>query len=378
MKKRTVCFLAVIALCVSMLSVSPSILGGDTVPLSSGTAAYQPTITAGPSMVSLLEGNVYEYSAYYQKLKSLEYCDETDQYAPVPARISWTVQEGAQYYTVKFSSNADLSDPIRFVTFDQEIYIEDLYMGTTYYYQIVAHYADKTVVSRIFTLQTAHLPRTVFIEGLSNTRDIGGYYTVDGNYRLRQGLVYRGGETEYVTEQGRYDFLYTYGIRTDLDLRGLSKSPFGDAVNFVSVSAPYYMGSSTGILAESYRDALITEIKTFANPANYPIYVHCALGRDRTGTICFLINALCGVGEMDLYREYELSFLSERGSSGSTPKAHVAGAFTSLFNYINTYPVADEGATLAERTEAFMKEQLGITQEEIDSIRSILLEEVTA
>ena len=377
MKKRVVSCVALLALCIAMLSASPSINYGNTQPLLSQGQPYQPTITASPETVSLLKGNALAFSADYTKLKSCAYYDGTDQYAPAPAVISWTAEAGAQYYTVKLSQNTDLSDAMYFVTFDREITVEDLYMGTVYYYQIVAHYAGKTVISRIFSFQTAYLPRTVFVEGISNTRDIGGYYTQDHTHRIRQGLVYRGGETEYVTEQGRYDFLYTYGIRTDLDLRGLSKSPFGDAVNFVSVSAPHYMGSSAGILAESYRDALITEIKTFANPANYPIYVHCALGRDRTGTICFLINALCGVGEMDLYRDYEMSFLSERGSYGSTPMDHVGYAFTSLYDYINTYPVANPDATLADRTAAFMMEQLDITQAEIDSIRLILLEEVT-
>ena len=41
------------------------------------------------------------------------------------------------------------------------------------------------------------------------------------------------------------------------------------------------------------------------------------------------------------------------------------------------YPVANPDATLADRTAAFMMEQLDITQAEIDSIRLILLEEVT-
>lgn len=376
MKKRIFGFLAVLALCGTLLSASSPIGHVRTARLSAGGEVYQPTIEAS-AKATLLAGNAYEFAAFYEKLKSEAYYDGTDQFAPVPAVISWTAEEGAQYYTVKLSQNADLSDAMHFVTFDNELAIENLFMGTDYYYQIVAHYADKVIQSRTFAMQTAYLPRTISIEGISNTRDIGGYYTVDGTHRLRQGLVYRGGETEHVTEQGRYDFLYTYGIRTDLDLRGYAKSPFGDAVNFVSVSAPYYMGSSTGILAESYRDALITEIKTFADPASYPIYVHCALGRDRTGTVCFLISALCGVGETDLYRDFEMSFLSERGSYGSTPSAHVNGAFTDLFEYINTYPVANNAdASLADRTAAFMMEQLDITQEEIDSIRSIMLEEV--
>ncbi|MBQ9761183.1 MAG: tyrosine-protein phosphatase [Clostridia bacterium] len=375
MKKKILSSALVLALCATMLSATSPIDG--IAPLSNA-GAYVPTLTSAQNgtKVALLDGNIYEYAKDYVKYKSMSYYNGTDQFAPVPVTLSWTSEAGAEYYTVKLSLFEDLSAAEYFVTFDRSLVVEELLMGKTYYYQVIAHYADKTVLSRVFSFETAYLPRTIEAEGVSNTRDFGGFYTVDGKHRVRQGLIYRGGEMTDITAAGIEKMLYTYNIKTDLDLRGNLSTPLGSAVNYVGVSAPYYVGSN-GILTESYRDALITEIRTFADPDNYPIYVHCALGRDRTGTLCFLINALCGVGEKELYMDYETSFFSVKGCYGNTPlQPMIESSFTPLYNYLNTYPTEDEDATLAERTEAFMKEYLGITQSEIDSIRSILLEEV--
>lgn len=376
MKRRLVCVITLIAVVSSVLLLC---VQGEILPRGNKQEEMLPTIFASPEngqKISLLSGNIYEFASNYEKYKANQYYDGSNQFAPNPVIISWISEEGAQHFTVKLSQRADLTDAVSYVTFDNQLVLSDLFMGTHYYYQITAHFENRTVKSKIFDFETEYVTRTVNIEGLSNTRDIGGYYTEDGKYRIRQGLVYRGGETEPVTEQGRISFLQTFGIVTDLDLRGVATSPFGDAVNHVSVSAPYYV-SGNGIINPSYKQALITEIKTFANPDNYPIYVHCSLGRDRTGTLCFLISALCGVGEKELYLDYEISWFSERGCHGGfSPQSMVGGSFTELYDYINTYPTETEAPTLADRTEAFLKNELGITQEEIDTIRSILLEEV--
>ena len=354
----------------------------ELAPVQSGQAL--PTVTASPlaEKVSLLEGGIYETAKDYEKCKSEGRYTRGDCFAPVNVEMSWTAEEGAQYYTVKLAMNKELTNAVSYVTFDTALSIPDLFMGEQYYYQIIVKYADKTVKSRIFEFQTEHLPRTIYLEGVSNTRDAGGYYTVDGQYRIRQGMVYRGGKLEGITAAAKEKALKVYGFKTDLDLRAeATASPLGDTVNFVNVSGPYYVGS-TGIDSQedsskgpwkgTYRDALLTEIRTFAKPENYPIYAHCSLGRDRTGTIIFLINALCGVGEMDLYMDYELSFFSEVGCmDGQTATNMVNNAFTSLYNYIKNYGTG----TLQENTEQFMLD-IGISQADIDSIRNILLEEV--
>jgi protein tyrosine/serine phosphatase len=41
-----------------------------------------------------------------------------------------------------------------------------------------------------------------------------------------------------------------------------------------------------------------------ADESNYPIFFHCAIGTDRTGTLAYLINGLLGVPEEDLYYDY--------------------------------------------------------------------------
>lgn len=372
MRKKLLCLSMAAVMSATILPVATS----GTLADSPAATNYQQTIFSTPSdenIVNLLDGNVYEFATNYGLYKSEEYYDGTDQYAPKPVTLSWESEEGAGYYVLNLSKNADMSKPERFVTLDTSLQLENLFMGTKYYYQVVAVFEGKTVKSRIFKFETAYLPRTIYVEGISNTRDMGGYYTADGN-RIRQGMVFRGGLADDASKESLEKFIRDHGIKTDLDLRGeISSSPFGSSVNFVNVSAPYYV-MGNGILNESYKQALITEVKTFANPDNYPIYVHCSLGRDRTGTICFLINALCGVGYMDLFLDYELSFLSVKGCLDNASPANMVGnIFGSLYSYIKGY---DEGETLAEKTAAFMRNYLGITQEEIDSIRSIMIEEV--
>ena len=292
---------------------------------------YVPTITATPSkteVVNLLKGDILEYASNYELYKSANYLPadypsgygssadtkkRPDDFAPASVTLSWESEAGAQYYTVKVSTMKDFSIAMSYVTMDTSLELFDLYAGMKYYYQITAKFADKAVKSQIFSFKTANLIRTIELEGVSNTRDIGGYYTVDGN-RIRQGLVYRGGKLEDITPAAKEKALNYYGFKTDLDLRAeKTASPLGDSVNFVNVSGPYYVtgasanalvasgsginsmqDSSKGTWSGTYRDALLKEIQTFAKPENYPIYVHCSLGRDRTGTLIFLINALCG------------------------------------------------------------------------------------
>lgn len=372
MRKKLLCLSMAAVMSAAILPVATS----GTLADSPAATNYQQTIFSTPSdenIVNLLDGNVYEFASDYELYKSENYYDGTDQYAPKPVTLSWESESGAQYYVLNLSKNADMSNPERFVTLDTSLQLENLFMGTKYYYQVIAVFADKTVKSRIFKFETAYLPRTIYVEGISNTRDMGGYYTTDGN-RIRQGMVFRGGLADDASKESLEKFIREHGIKTDLDLRKeVSKSPFGSSVNFVNVSGPYYV-EGNGILNESYKQALITEVKTFANPENYPIYVHCSLGRDRTGTICFLISALCGVDKMDLFLDYEMSFFSVKGClDGASPTYLVRDAIGSLYSYLKGY---SEGKTLAEKTAAYMRNELGITQEEIDTIRSIMIEEV--
>lgn len=373
-----------------------------TVTVKGESMSLVPTISANPSggkTVNLLSGDIFNYlnskiesedsfyENYYWDYYNSEATSQPNRFAPERVKISWKSEEGAKQYVLKVATNKDLKDAKSYVTFDKEVELKNLYANTTYYYQVVAKFEGKTVKSKIFNFKTAKMTRTVEIDGVSNTRDIGGYDTVDGKV-VKQGMIYRGAgiarvEVEgkvlsEITEQGMYDALYDLGIKTDLDLRGTSEaggitvSPLGEGVNYVLANAPYYVNDDRGINAknEDFRKGLLKELKTFANKDNYPIYVHCSMGRDRTGTCLFLIESLLGMKENDMRFDYYLSLFSEIGAKGSL--TDLDNAFKVLYIYIESvYGNGD----VKKGAEAFMLE-LGLTQDEINSIRNIMLEEV--
>lgn len=340
--------------------------------------------------VKLLSGKIYDIVANYDytKLPTEQYWtsnkNEMEEVNTMPksVEINWNCKENANSYTVKLADNNKLNNAKEYTTNEKSITVNDLYAGTTYYYQVIATTSDKIIRSKLFRFTTADLTRTIFIDGVSNTRDIGGYQTSDGK-RIRQGLVYRGGNLDNITQEGKNQFK-ALGIKTDLELRQAAKrgteSPVGSDINYITVDekgAPQYrydygidIWRTQNVDTENAKNALLNEIKTFTKKENYPIYVHCAIGRDRTGTICFLINALCGVEKNDLYKDYELSILSKVCHDGTTPDKLVNDHFYNMYEFINSF----EGNNLAEKTEAYMK-KLGISDEEIKTIRNIMIED---
>lgn len=347
---------------------------------TSGDVAYQPTIAGSPSEkveIPLLAGDIYDVCKNYQLYITKDYNqDKKDAYAPTSLTISWTCDETPKYYTLELATKEDMSDAASYVTFDNQVELKYLFMGYDYYYQICANYDNKIVKSRIFEFSTEHLARTVYVDAqVTNTRDFGGYYTEDGN-RVKQGIAYRGAKVDQITEEGKRIMLEELGIKTDLDIRGDGEytgkgSPLGESVNYISLAAPWYAyGDGNGINGDKLREGLLGEIRAFANKDNYPIYVHCSVGRDRTGTICFLINGLLGVSETDLDLDYELSFMS-RNRGDRDVREFIGTSYLNIKNYLkSTYK---QLSTWKERIEQFMLD-IGITESEIAAIRANMLE----
>ncbi len=322
------------------------------------------------SEVCLANDIVDDYFKNYEKCYAEKYFDNGDQYFMKPLTLSWSSKEPALYYTVKLSRKKDFS-AVDYATVTTETSVSvdpgELYVATTYYWQVRAEFEDRSVDSRVFRFGTADTIRAITIEGVSNTRDLGGAVTADGKH-VKQGIVYRGARLDGVTELGKQQ-AKKFGFRTDLDLRGVGEgvpNPLG-LENYIQISAPFYNGC-----LESYNwPALSSEIKVFADRANYPVFFHCSVGRDRTGSLAFLLYALLGVSEQDIYRDYEFSVLSEMGCLDKTPVSDLVNAH---MNYLVSHIKWYGKGNLQENCEQFLLET-GVTAEDIAAIREIMLED---
>ena len=293
---------------------------------------------------------------------------QKDQYYRSATILKWKCFDNSDDVTVYVGTNGSLVGAAEYTVAASNLVLNNLLPDTTYYWKVVSDDSE----SAVFTFETADTIRTLTIDGVSNTRDIGGY-DVGVDSRIKYGMVFRGGKVDGIPDASKSILLDELGVQTDLDLRGNGGvSPLGNTVNYYSYSAPYYWNSTRGINAASYRAALVNEIRVFADPSNYPIYTHCSIGRDRTGTLIMLISGLCGVSKSDIFLDYEISFLSAIGTSGNnlTTEVMVGNNFSVLYDQVQNY--APSG-TFADACEAFMLD-LGITQSEIDTIRATLIE----
>ncbi len=269
-------------------------------------------------------------------------------------------------YKVYVSKKADLSDArVLEFTSDQKIEIDYLEVNTKYYYKIMALPTDYSVGG---SFTTANTPRILNIDGIYNVRDIGGWKTVDGKV-IRQGLLYRGTEldgqvnSDYtLTEKGKNVMLNILNIKFDMDLRYPTDNKFNVNALGNSVTRKYYQVSAYDeIFTAQGKETTRVVFADLAKPENYPIYMHCTHGADRAGTMCYLLEALLGLSEENLEREYELSTLYYTHISRDLLSTLKAG----LMRY--------EGNNLQQKTENYLL-SIGVTKDEIKTIKDIFLE----
>ena len=333
------------------------------------------------AQVNLLSNNVYEFCANYQrgKVNSL-YKKSSNTYYPTPVRFAWDTVSGASDYTLEISTDKNLANPIKYYVGGTLMDAEDLSPGTDYYYRVSTMVGGATVSSAITHFKTTNLPKTIGVDKAYNTRDIGGCYVNSGKQRVLLGKVIRGARLDEISDAGKEKLVNKYGIKTDLDLREASKvpaqSPLGGTIKLINISAPQYLGgpsSSNEVGGFDYEPAwpvIKKELEVFANANNYPIYVHCNIGRDRTGSIMILIESLLGMTEDEIYRDYELSYFAQvSNSSISDPTAANKKTIDALINYFKTYSTG----TLQQNAEKYMKQAIGMSDTQIANIKSNLL-----
>ena len=303
---------------------------------------------------------------------------------PQSFTVRWTNENETSDYTFLLSDNKRMDNVVSYQLSQKQIELKDLFAGTHYYYQIKAKYEDRTVVSKRFDFKTSDFIRTIKIDGVYNCRDLGNKKTNDGKKRVKQGLIYRTANFDSVTSKGKTQALETYHIKTDLDLReqGPTQSPLGEDVQYINngvgvYGSPLYVSMDNGVNASEYQVAMRDNLKVLANKDNYPLAFHCAVGRDRTGTLAFTLYLLLGVKVEQIKQDYAVSFFSRACNGEEVDVDAYVATMENLFKYFYFYKggAQSNDIDIYQRAENYCL-HIGLSKDEIDSIRNILLETV--
>ena len=340
--------------------------------------------------VEYLKG-LYEYSNLRKEYfngasvdfdRSCEIYRQTDAFNPVNNVLKWQSSlKNVESYKVRVAYDNKFTQCVQIekhADINSGVILENPLTGKTYYWQVIATIkGGEKVYSPIFDFTVENSLRTITVDGVSNTRDIGGYQTVYGY--VQEGLVYRSARLEAITKKGLDTFKNKLGVKTDLDLRGKAEANFPgnkedpakcgkDYYYVFPNSTPNYVGTTSGIDYEDNFDTVKSVMSVFTDKNNYPIDFHCAIGCDRTGTIAAILKSLLGYAEQDIVNDY---FTSAFATTGSWDKSSIYIVQYGIFNildYLNTF----EGETLADRTADYLITKCGMTGADIAAIRNIM------
>lgn len=226
--------------------------------------------------------------------------------------------------------------------------------------------------------------KRLFINELSNMRDLGGYTTLNGtttkyNRFIRSEMPQIGNDS--------INILLNNGITTIIDLRS-SKELERKRNPLNNGKFDYYNIDIVGEKAPSKEEDIalgyikITEdfdnikkiFKIIANAKGGVLY-NCTAGKDRTGIISMLILLLGGVADDDVIADYEVSYTFLRNK---IRKIHLDNPDLPYFLGGSKLEYMEDTLKMFydkyNSVEEYMK-KIGISDEEMNIIRGKLLDE---
>jgi protein-tyrosine phosphatase len=262
--------------------------------------------------------------------------------------------------------------------------------------------------------------RHVTLAGQPNFRDLGGYETADGR-AVKWGQVYRSGELPHLTDED-VATLEELEIRTvvnfllpeEIEMNGRDRLPEGarelpepiegDRAAELTMVAQTAIKSADfdkippemnpefhRLLLDEGKEQYAALLRELADPANRPLSFHCSHGVHRTGTATAILLSALGVPWETVREDYLLTNEYRREEVEATlakirqmaaEKKGVAPEEVDMSNveafYILQGFYIDGALEEAEdeygSMEAYIREGLGLTDEEIERLRKELLE----
>lgn len=220
--------------------------------------------------------------------------------------------------------------------------------------------SKKTVIHHLTV--TNQGPRNLFIEGVTNVRDIGGYSSsLIENGRIFQGHFLRGAKLDDITLNGKKELL-RLGIKVEIDMRDdyMCKGPYVDGIEYNAIPIP---SRTEPIRFEKFEDEYRKIFNLIAQANLRPIYLHCSVGADRTGIVTFILLVLCGVSYEDAARDYLFTNFSTCGAR------YLESEFIHWWKKLDLF----DGKTKTEKAKSWLLSK-GLDEETVEKIREVFVE----
>ena len=298
--------------------------------------------------------NANEWIAPYKAKGELSY--------PRKLRFQWEA-DGSDVYKVEISESQSFSSAFVTQTKNTTIFIGNLKIGQRYFWRING---GKT--SSFSTVDNEY--RFIRVNGALNVRDLGGV-------NIRQGLIFRGSEfNEYyhLKKSGRSTLINDLKIKSELDLRGCETEKTTSYASKKIRRVSLWYRPYKEIFEDRHKATLCDIMRFFADEDNYPVYMHCVGGADRTGMIAIFLRAIAGEDDESILTDYELTGVSDY-AMGITEGA--TGFRSRRSDYFKEYvdmldsAFPESSGSFAEKNLKFLSLS-GVSDETTDKIKKII------
>lgn len=239
------------------------------------------------------------------------------------------------------------------------------------------------------------------MEHLHNLRDLGGY-ACEGGKTVRYHKLYRCEGPDRLT-QAEWRFLTeALGIRTVIDLRSDGEREYAPYTAPAEVEQIGYSLQKVEVPGKDPRELSPEELKELASQGfgksladgyvnmlekgpervaavlgmvaqglqKGAVLFHCTAGKDRTGVLSALVYLLCGVVDVDIIADYQVSatYLSANPMFQNIPenmKDMMGSAPENMIRFLRNFHEKDYLSLL---------KQHGLTEETVSAIRSAMME----
>lgn len=212
---------------------------------------------------------------------------------------------------------------------------------------------------------------------------------------LKENYFYRGA-SPVDNSRGRASYtdalLKTNGVRFILDLAD-SQDDMEGYLQDEDFASPYadslYKSGNTALLAmgsafrsEDYCKKLVTGLRQMM-ASEGPVYIHCMEGKDRTGFVCMVLEALADADYDEMKKDYMLTYRNYYGiTEEATPEKYEAIVdlyFNSFCSYFLGTEDKDElkSASYSDSAADYLRSG-GMTDAELEQLRGYLCKQTGA